>query len=197
MIGETISHYRIIERLGQGGMGEVYKAQDLRLQRLVALKLMLEEAKQNDNSKQRFVREARAASALNHPNIATVYEIDEVERNGSLYSFIVMEFVEGRTLKDFADQLTINEVLDIVMQIADGLAEAHGRGIVHRDIKPSNVMIKEGRKVKLLDFGVAKVPARAHRQCDHREPLSIRSSNDGAGYCDWNICIYVTGAGSR
>ena len=142
-------------------MGEVYKAQDLRLQRLVALKLMLEEAKQNDHSKQRFVREARAASALNHPNIATVYEIDEVERNGSLYSFIVMEFVEGRTLKDYADQLTISEVLDIVMQIADGLAEAHGRGIVHRDIKPSNVMIKEGRKVKLLDFGVAKYqPAR-------------------------------------
>ena len=156
MIGETISHYRILARLGRGGMGEVYKAEDLRLQRLVALKLMLEEAKQTDHSKQRFVREARAASALNHPNIATVYEIDEVERDGSLYSFIVMEFVEGRTLKDFADQMTIAEVLDIVMQITDGLAEAHARGIVHRDIKPSNVMLNQGRRVKLLDFGVAK-----------------------------------------
>ncbi len=160
MIGETISHYRILARLGQGGMGEVYKAQDLRLQRLVALKLMLEEAK-TDHSKQRFVREARAASALNHPNIATVYEIDEIEREGSLYSFIVMEFVEGRTLKDYADQLAIGEVIDIVMQIAEGLAEAHARGIVHRDIKPSNVMLNEGRRVKLLDFGVAKYqPAR-------------------------------------
>jgi serine/threonine protein kinase/tetratricopeptide (TPR) repeat protein len=155
MIGETISHYRILERLGRGGMGEVYKAEDLRLQRLVALKLMLEEA-QTNNSKQRFVREARAASALNHPNIATVYEIDEVEREGSLYSFIAMEYVEGRTLKDFTERFTIGEAVDIAMQIAAGLAEAHARGIVHRDIKPSNVMLNGARRVKLLDFGVAK-----------------------------------------
>ena len=100
MIGETISHYRILERLGTGGMGEVYKAEDLKLQRPVALKLMLDEAQRSESARQRFLREARAASSLNHPNIATIYEIDEVERAGNRYSFIVMEFVEGRTLKE-------------------------------------------------------------------------------------------------
>lgn len=156
MIGETISHYRILERLGTGGMGEVYKAEDLKLQRPVALKLMLEEAQRSDTARQRFLREARAASSLNHPNIATIYEIDEVERAGNRYSFIVMEFVEGRTLKEFPSRFSTGEAMDIAIQIADGLVEAHERGIVHRDIKPSNVMVNEGRRVKLLDFGVAK-----------------------------------------
>src|SRR5678815_3809217 len=156
MIGETISHYRILERLGTGGMGEVYKAEDLKLQRPVALKLMLEEAQRSDTARQRFLREARAASSLNHPNIATIYEIDEVERAGNRYSFIVMEYVEGRTLKEFPSRFNTGEAMDIGIQIADGLAEAHERGIVHRDIKPSNVMVNEGRRVKLLDFGVAK-----------------------------------------
>jgi serine/threonine protein kinase/tetratricopeptide (TPR) repeat protein len=156
MIGETISHYRIIERLGTGGMGEVYKAEDLRLHRPVALKLMLTESQGNEMARQRFLREARAASALNHPNIATIYEIDEVERNGSLYSFIVMEYVSGHTLKEHVERLSVAATVEIVRQIADALTEAHDRGIIHRDIKPSNVMITDGGRVKMLDFGIAK-----------------------------------------
>jgi pentatricopeptide repeat protein len=159
MIGETISHYRIIERLGAGGMGEVYKAEDLRLHRPVALKMMLADGRRNDASEEaraRFLREARAASALNHPNIATVYEIDEVIRNGSRYSFIVMEFIPGRTLKETGREFSLSEDVDIVAQIADALAEAHDHGIIHRDIKPSNVIVNEQARVKILDFGVAK-----------------------------------------
>lgn len=160
MIGETISHYRILERLGVGGMGEVYKAEDTRLHRHVALKMMLQQNGKNDEqSKQlraRFLREAQAASALNHPNIATIYEIDEVVRNGERYSFIVMEFVAGQTLKQASSNLTMAQTLDIATQIAGALAEAHAHGIVHRDIKPSNVILTEQQRAKLLDFGVAK-----------------------------------------
>ncbi len=156
MIGETISHYRILERLGTGGMGEVYKAEDTRLHRHVALKMMLEDGRQNDQARARFLREARTSSALNHPNIVTVYEIDEVEHGGERYSFIVMEYVPGQTLKEFAGKCSIEEAIEIIMQIADALAEAHARGIVHRDIKPSNVIVTEQNRVKVLDFGVAK-----------------------------------------
>ncbi|QQS44788.1 MAG: protein kinase [Acidobacteriota bacterium] len=156
MIGETISHYRIIERLGTGGMGEVYKAEDLRLQRPVALKMLLADGEESEQARARFLREARAASALNHPNIATVYEIDECRLNGVRYSFIAMEYVPGRSLKEYARTVALKEVVDIIAQIADGLAAAHNQGIVHRDVKPSNVLINEQRRVKILDFGVAK-----------------------------------------
>ncbi len=160
MIGEIISHYRILERLGAGGMGEVYKAEDTRLHRHVALKLMLDQNGKDDEQRkqmrQRFLREAQAASALNHPNIATIYEIDEFIREGERYSFIAMEYVPGHTLKQAAQNLSLTESLEVVSQIADALAEAHDRGIVHRDIKPSNVILTEHHRVKLLDFGVAK-----------------------------------------
>ena len=156
MIGETISHYRILEHLGTGGMGAVYKAQDLRLQRPVALKLMLEEAQENEIARSRFLQEARAASSLNHPNIAIIYEIDEVERDGARYNFIVMEYVDGRTLKQHEGTFSVTDAIDIVAQVADALAEAHEHGIVHRDVKPSNVMLNEVGRVKMLDFGVAK-----------------------------------------
>ena len=156
MIGETISHYRILERLGAGGMGEVYKAEDTRLQRPVALKVMLDDDGRNEQSRARFVREARAASAISHPNIATIYEIDEVERNGQRYSFIVMEYVQGRTLKDLIGALSLQEAIEIISQMADGLATAHEHGIVHRDIKPSNVIVTDQQFAKILDFGVAK-----------------------------------------
>lgn len=160
MIGETISHYKILERLGAGGMGEVYKAEDTRLHRHVALKLMLDQNGRDDGQRKqlraRFLREAQAASALNHPNIATIYEIDEFTREGERYSFIVMEYVPGHTLKQAAQNLSLTETLEVVSQIADALAEAHDRGIVHRDIKPSNVILTEHHRVKLLDFGVAK-----------------------------------------
>ncbi len=159
MIGETVSHYRIIERLGAGGMGEVYKAEDLRLHRHVALKLMFVEGRQSESSelaRARFLREARAASALNHPNIATIYEIDEIVRDGERYSFIVMEYVPGRTLKEVGRELALAESIDVVSQIADALAEAHELGVVHRDIKPSNIIVTDNLRVKILDFGVAK-----------------------------------------
>ncbi|MDX2034632.1 MAG: protein kinase [Blastocatellia bacterium] len=156
MIGETISHYRILERLGAGGMGEVYKAEDARLQRQVALKLMLGDEHQTELMRGRFLREARAASAISHPNIATIYEIDEVEREGRRYSFIVMEYVEGRILKEMIGAVSLMEALEIIEQMVDGLAAAHDRGIVHRDIKPSNVMVTAAQLVKILDFGVAK-----------------------------------------
>src|SRR5215510_6015021 len=156
MIGETISHYRIIKRLGSGGMGEVYQAEDTRLRRPVALKMMLEDGDHNAQARMRFLREAQASSALNHPNIVTIYEIDEVERDGARYSFIVMEYVEGRTLKEVAGGCSIEEAVDILMQIADALAQAHERGIVHRDIKPSNVIVTPQNRAKVLDFGVAK-----------------------------------------
>src|SRR5262245_35512373 len=156
MIGETISHYRILERLGVGGMGEVYKAEDTRLHRPVALKLMLGDQPHAEQMRARFLREARAASSISHPNIATIYEIDEVERNGQRYSFIVMEYVQGRTLKELIGTLSLSEVLGIIEQIADGLATAHEQGVVHRDIKPSNVLVTDGQLVKILDFGIAK-----------------------------------------
>ncbi len=150
-------------------MGEVYKAEDLRLHRHVALKLLLDDggkSESNDQAHARFLREARAASALSHPNIATVYEIDEVVHEGTRYSFIVMEYVQGRTLKEAARELTLEESIEIVVQISDALAEAHDRGIVHRDIKPSNIIITDHTRVKILDFGVAKY-----------NPLPLEDSN--------------------
>src|SRR5262245_47374565 len=156
MIGETISHYRIVKRLGSGGMGEVYQAEDMRLHRPVALKMMLDDGDHSAQARTRFLREAQASSALNHPNIVTIYEIDEVERNGERYSFIVMEYVEGRTLKEIAGEGSIEKAIDIIMQIADALAQAHERGIVHRDVKPSNVIVTAQNRAKVLDFGVAK-----------------------------------------
>lgn len=166
MIGETISHYRILEKLGAGGMGEVYKAEDTRLNRHVALKLLktlLASDEQVELARRRFLREAQAASAINHPNIAIIYEIDEVEHGGARYSFIAMEYVPGQTLKAARGQLGLNELLDVFTQIAEGLAEAHERGVVHRDLKPSNILLTEDRRAKVLDFGVAKFNPLAQR----------------------------------
>jgi DNA-binding winged helix-turn-helix (wHTH) protein/TolB-like protein/Flp pilus assembly protein TadD len=162
MIGKTISHYRVLERLGAGGMGEVYKAEDLRLRRQVALKLLRDDGQKSDShgdeSKKRFLREAQAAAALNHPNIATIYEIDQFMLDGEERSFIAMELVGGRALSEYARirTISVNEAIEIVLQIAAALEAAHHRGIVHRDVKPSNVMITENRRVKTLDFGLAK-----------------------------------------
>src|SRR5215475_10038960 len=156
MIGETISHYRIIKRLGSGGMGEVYQAEDTRLRRPVALKMLLDDGDSNAQARMRFLREAQASSALNHPNIVTIYEIDEAVHDGERLSFIVMEYVEGRTLKEIVGECSIEEAIDIVMQIADALAQAHERGVIHRDIKPSNVIVTPQKRAKVLDFGVAK-----------------------------------------
>jgi formylglycine-generating enzyme required for sulfatase activity/tRNA A-37 threonylcarbamoyl transferase component Bud32/dienelactone hydrolase len=159
MVGETLSHYRVLEKLGEGGMGVVYRALDERLDRKVALKLLRPEALYSPDRRQRFVREARAASALNHPHIVTIYEVGQDSRGGVERDFIAMEHVEGESLYTLlqAKRLTVEEALDIAIQIADALAAAHEAGIVHRDIKPANIMLTRKGEVKLADFGLAKL----------------------------------------
>lgn len=158
MIGTTISHYRVMERLGQGGMGEVYLAEDVRLHRQVALKLFRQQSEDSGEEQARLFNEARAASALNHPSIAVIYDVEVLALpEGNVY-LLAMEYVPGKTLSELiaTSALSLDDILDVGAQAADGLAEAHERGVVHRDIKPSNLMVAQGR-VKILDFGLARV----------------------------------------
>ena len=156
MIGQTVSHYRILEELGGGGMGVVYKTEDTKLKRTVAIKFLSADLTRDKDAKTRFIREAQAASALQHNNICVIHEIDETS-DGRM--FIVMDCYEGESLKDKIEKgpLSMEDALDIVIQVADGLAEAHGEGIVHRDIKPANIMVTEKGVVKIVDFGLAKL----------------------------------------
>jgi Tol biopolymer transport system component/predicted Ser/Thr protein kinase len=155
MVGRTVSHYRIVEKLGGGGMGVVYKAEDTKLGRMVALKVLPPERVADPNRRRRFVQEARAASALNHPNIITIYDIDEAEG----VHFIAMEYVAGKTLDRLmaGHGLRVNEALKYAVQMAAALTKAHSAGIVHRDLKPTNVMVTDDGLVKVLDFGLAKL----------------------------------------
>ncbi len=159
MVRQTISHYKVTAKLGEGGMGVVYKAEDLKLKRTVALKFLRSDLIEDPEHRERFLREAQAAAALDHPNICTVYEIDEVDGE----TFIAMAYLEGQTIKDKLNDrpLKLDEALDIAIQTATGLQAAHEKGVVHRDINGANLMVTAEGQVKIMDFGLAQLAERS------------------------------------
>jgi serine/threonine protein kinase len=159
MIGRTLSHYKILDELSRGGMGIVYRAVDTKLNREVALKVLPADLIADPERKRRFIQEAQAAASLQHPHIAVIHEIDDAEG----VTFMVMELISGEKLRDVIEKkrLGVARVLDLSIEVAEGLAQAHDKGIVHRDLKPNNVMLDESGHAKIIDFGLAKLVRRA------------------------------------
>src|SRR3972149_10979169 len=155
MLGSTVSHYKVLEKSGECGMSDVYLAEDTKLKRLVTLKFLSEELTREPDRRQRFIQEARAAAAVEHPHIAAIYDVDEVDGR----TFIAMEYVRGESLRDAIQgkKLNLRKSVELATQIADGLSTAHQRGVVHRDLKPENVLVSEQGYAKIIDFGLANL----------------------------------------
>ena len=190
--GTKLGSYEIVAALGAGGMGEVYRARDTRLERSVAIKILPADFSADSDGLHRFEREARSASALNHPNVVTIYELGQ---DGSTH-YIAMELIEGKTLRELLvpGLLPIRRVIEIAAQVAEGLAKAHEAGIAHRDLKPANLMVSHDGFVKILDFGLAKLAPPSGELSETAHYVRVA---DSAGRDSWNGAIHVAGAGRR